>query len=534
MKKLFYFFICIIFLGCTGSPSNPVTPPKSSDKTITVFNLKAADNVGVLTYDVSGIISTDSIYVLVPYGTAVNNLKPSITIKGKSVSPASLAAQNFTNPVEYTVTAEDGSTKKYVVVVVTEAGPDITVDNKWQCEIDGVLYTGTIDTSFIDIINSVGTPFYDSLIYCTGTSSDKKANISFWIDMKRNLYPDGVFSSSHGMSSLGIDMNIDNSWTSVLYGTDDVDFVIDSFVTKKVKGTFSGRFPNSQHTAWLNVTNGRFSCEFGKGDNEPKQISFNAGSSVYGYTRYARLEANTLIIDATVYNAFAGSNYKLTVHTGGTIKPGTYESKDGNAGFRYFFPSTFPYAIGDSLGNMSVTITAVNGDVVEGTFHGHSEFVLEQEINDGRFKCRIQNYHPQQDSVNKWKFLVDNIYMADYSVYGGNIIKAEKTFSSNYYRLSVDGTSDNDNSQFKLAIFSTNPIDTGYYAAIPGNKIVEAIYFKTGSTYPFYYGSGSTGVYCHIDHIDDQSVSGTMGYNPSIGQFDNFVIRKGSFTASFH
>lgn len=535
MRKIFYIVISIALVSCTGSPSNPVTPPDylPSDKFITLFSFKAADNAGVLISDVSGVVGTDSIHLLVPYGTKINNVKPTITIKGKSVSPSNLAAQNFTNPVEYTVTAEDGSTKKYVVVV-RESTPDILVDNKWQCEIGGVLYSGTMDTSFINIINSQGTPFYDSLVYFTGTSTDKKTSIAFWINVKRNLYPNGIFSSSQGMSSLSIDMNSSDEWSSVYGSPDKADFVVDSFTTKKLKGTFSGHFPNKQHTAWIDVTNGKFSCEFGQGNNEPKQVSFVGEDSIYGYTRYAALQANSLIIDASDYTAFTGRTYRLIVHTGSTIKPGTYESKEGNVGFNLYTPSIYRYAIGDSLGNMSVTITAVNGNVVEGTFHGRSEFAVEHDINDGKFKCRVLNYYPQQDSVNKWKYLSDNIYMAEYSIFGGNITKAEKTFSDNYYRLTVDGTSDNDNSQFKLAVFSRNPIDTGYYATIPGNRIIEAIYFKTGSTYPFNFGSSSTGVYCHIDHIDNNTVSGTFGYNPSVGQFDNYLIRKGSFTASFH
>lgn len=531
MKKLLYFFVAVTFSSCTKSPSPdpvpPVDPPKSSVKTITIFNFKSTDNAGVLTADITGTISADSIYLQLPYGTSATNLKPAITIKGKSVSPASLEAQNFTNPVEYTVTAEDGSTKKYVVVV-TESMTDITVDNKWQCDINGVLYSGTMDTSFINIINSQGTPFYDSLVYFTGTSTDKKSNIAFWINVKRNLYPNGVFSSSAWMSSLSIDMGTDDYWSSVLGSPDKIDFVVDSFTTKKLKGTFGGRFPNKQHTAWIEVTNGKFSCEFGKGNKEPKQISFVGADSIYGYTRYARLEANTLIIDAAIYQAFSGATYRLMIHTGGTIKPGTYESTDGNVGFNYYTPSIYHYAVGDSLGKMSVTITAVNGDVVEGTFHGNSDYIDQQEITNGKFRCRVQNYIPQQDSADKWKFFIDYYSLADYRIYGGNVTKAAKTFVNNRYYLTINGTSDNDKSPFKLSVFSTSPIDTGYYRALPGNKIIESLYFKTGATYPFIFDSGSGSIYCHIDHIDANGVSGTMG------TLETDWLRRGSFTASFH
>jgi hypothetical protein len=45
------------------------------------------------------------------------SLTPTIAISGASVSPASGAAQDFTAPVIYTVTAADLTTKAYTVTV---------------------------------------------------------------------------------------------------------------------------------------------------------------------------------------------------------------------------------------------------------------------------------------------------------------------------------------------------------------------------------------------------------------------------------
>ncbi|MFC4305190.1 S-layer homology domain-containing protein, partial [Cohnella boryungensis] len=58
-----------------------------------------------------------TIAVTVPYGTDVTSLTPTIAHTGASISPTSGAAQDFTNPVTYTVTAADGSTQNYVVTV---------------------------------------------------------------------------------------------------------------------------------------------------------------------------------------------------------------------------------------------------------------------------------------------------------------------------------------------------------------------------------------------------------------------------------
>lgn len=65
-----------------------------------------------------------SINLMVPLGTDITSLAPTITIEeNASISPSSGIAQNFTNPVIYTVTAENGTTQDYSVTV-TPTVPD--------------------------------------------------------------------------------------------------------------------------------------------------------------------------------------------------------------------------------------------------------------------------------------------------------------------------------------------------------------------------------------------------------------------------
>ena len=67
--------------------------------------------------------SNQTVTLLVPNGTDVTTLVPSITISGETISPASGLAQDFTNPVTYTVTAPiDGSTRDYTVTVNVVTG----------------------------------------------------------------------------------------------------------------------------------------------------------------------------------------------------------------------------------------------------------------------------------------------------------------------------------------------------------------------------------------------------------------------------
>jgi len=90
-------------------------------KEITAFNFASPA--------ATGVIAGSNITLTVPYGTNLTALVPTITHNGSSVSPASGVAQNFTNPVIYTVTASDGSTHAYTVTVVMACGSNITVGN---------------------------------------------------------------------------------------------------------------------------------------------------------------------------------------------------------------------------------------------------------------------------------------------------------------------------------------------------------------------------------------------------------------------
>ena len=83
-----------------------------TDKDITRFTIKGVD--GTINE------SSQTITVDLPYAvdTDITALAPEITVSAlAAVNPASGAAQDFTNPVVYTVTAEDGSTKTYTVTV---------------------------------------------------------------------------------------------------------------------------------------------------------------------------------------------------------------------------------------------------------------------------------------------------------------------------------------------------------------------------------------------------------------------------------
>jgi outer membrane protein assembly factor BamB len=96
-------------------PSSPPSPAKSIDS----LNLLKGDGTPFKPGDVGvNLLSGDSIVISVPPLTDLTDLAPIISSEGKTISPASGKPQNFSSPVVYTITAQDGSQVKYTVIVI--------------------------------------------------------------------------------------------------------------------------------------------------------------------------------------------------------------------------------------------------------------------------------------------------------------------------------------------------------------------------------------------------------------------------------
>ena len=97
--------------GSTAQYTVNVTVAPDTAKEITSFQISGN----------SAQISGTSITLTLPSGTSTNALIPTITYSGASIQPASGVARNFNNPVEYVVTAGDGSTRTYEVTITVAA-----------------------------------------------------------------------------------------------------------------------------------------------------------------------------------------------------------------------------------------------------------------------------------------------------------------------------------------------------------------------------------------------------------------------------
>jgi hypothetical protein len=123
----------------SGTPQNFTNPVTyiltSGDKfltyTVTVLNSRARiTSFSFADPPATGVIdeATKTITVTVPYTPIFSALQPTITVSPKAtVSPASGTAIDSTNPVTYTVSAENGSTATYTLTVIVRGQGDVTL-----------------------------------------------------------------------------------------------------------------------------------------------------------------------------------------------------------------------------------------------------------------------------------------------------------------------------------------------------------------------------------------------------------------------
>ncbi len=139
--------------GATISPESGVAPDFTSPVNYTVTAEDASEQIWEVTVniepntendivtfvfesfdpDVEGVVNSGdyTVTLSVPYGTNVTALVPTITVSPEAtISPESGVAQDFTNPVNYTVTAEDASEQIWDVTVdVSAPNTDATLSD---------------------------------------------------------------------------------------------------------------------------------------------------------------------------------------------------------------------------------------------------------------------------------------------------------------------------------------------------------------------------------------------------------------------
>jgi len=121
MKKKLFYLLCLIVVMAMSCSKDEVL---SSEKEMLSFS------VSVNGVECKGAIDATSKTVVleVPRGTDITKLSPVTTISPKAtVTPESITPQNFTSPVTYTVTAEDGTKQVYTVKLTAKKNSDRSI-----------------------------------------------------------------------------------------------------------------------------------------------------------------------------------------------------------------------------------------------------------------------------------------------------------------------------------------------------------------------------------------------------------------------
>ncbi len=120
-KQLIYFLVIVMAItsfSCSKDDGDVVQEPvKSNAKQITGFVFKASENEAI-TADVTAVINEQSktISAAVPDGTIITSLKSTLQLSEKAIVDQT-GAKDFSSPIDYSVTAEDGTKITYTLTV---------------------------------------------------------------------------------------------------------------------------------------------------------------------------------------------------------------------------------------------------------------------------------------------------------------------------------------------------------------------------------------------------------------------------------
>jgi hypothetical protein len=452
-------------------------------------------------------------------------------------------------------------------------GPVVT---SWQCQVDGVPYSGTVDTTFVQYVVGFISNHPDTMFYCTGTTLDKGANIH--LQFRLNRYPVGstdTVSSAYNQLQFAFDTCSENLLQAFYNSRSSVQCVIDSLDADHVWAHFSGTLTVVSSSGFIlghSVTNGVLVADWNSGDHDANSFSYTSdiavsdgltpGNVVVGYFHSARMVSNTVVLDGAPAGWSGLDRFRLLVRTGGTIQPGIYHSENGDVGLSTYNSTTDDLNVTDSAGSLTVTITKVSGNTVYGNFSGFSRNNQGgtvtgpgAAITNGSFAVRVRGYVPEADSGFKWglgAFLSEWPLQA-YHIYGGNITGATYLTAGSRPSLTINGESDNGASTFVVVVSSDGPIQKGvypfqYFPFPSGNNLDKFVfaspefltwYNQPTELLPVYdpinFGSLPTEVV--IDSISDHYVRGEirgqmMQYWGGNGD-GGFKVQEGRFEAKF-
>jgi hypothetical protein len=125
MKRRLTFLALVLVVGGVMVTSCTKEEALSDKKEILSFIFEASKNAE-LDHNVLGVITDNVITADVPFGTITSGLIPTIEVSpNATLTPIDGGTFDFSTPVSFTVTAENGSTKEFTATVAVAPAPYI-------------------------------------------------------------------------------------------------------------------------------------------------------------------------------------------------------------------------------------------------------------------------------------------------------------------------------------------------------------------------------------------------------------------------
>lgn len=281
--KLMILLLCFLY-------SCEKTPALNSFKEIISFDLKKADGTSFQPGEISIKIFQDSVIVTVPYSTNRNPLTPYFTITGLTILPASGVAQNFSIPVQYTVTAQDQTKRVYTVVVKPNNSPP------------GFVYFGNDNTFYaLDAVTGKLAWKYESsasFAYSSATYSNETIYVG-GIDNKVYAFnaKTGAVRWEKTIATTGIESDAVFVDGTIYVGTND-DYL---YALDATNGTTKWRFLTGANvSASPTVWNG--TVYFGSSDGKLYALNASTGELKWQYQTGAMInQSGPALVNGVIY-----------------------------------------------------------------------------------------------------------------------------------------------------------------------------------------------------------------------------------------
>lgn len=360
------------------------------------------------------ISATGSVNIIMPFGTNLTALVPSITLSpGATISPLSGVAQDFSAPINYTVTAGDGTTTKlWTITVTVQAGSNaaeiVTFDipsqlsstvNSAASTVDVVMPLGTNLTTLIPAItistgavisplSGVSQDFTSAVLYTVSAedgSTTKIWTISVTIQANNQAeiltfdVPSQISSTVNSLAStVNIVMPFGTNVTALIptitistgATVTPLSGVVQDF-TSNVTYTVTAEDATTIKTWTVNVT-------VQAGSTAAEIITFDIAGQTSSTVNSASSTVDIVMPSGTNVTALVPT---ITISANATIAPNTGVSQDFSLPVSYVVTAED----GTTTKNWTVTVTVAKTTIVEWNFPNNPD----DNIADGGITANL-------------------------------------------------------------------------------------------------------------------------------------------------